>query len=209
MQRTKSETIQRWQFEFNKLEYPNATRQLPPTAELVALTLTNYANSAAEILRQAIDPQNQLPSANEKPATQSDNLDQTTPSEQTTTSTISPHNSVPTLSIGELHLFNASIEHLRKEIKAIKNDPDFNSDKIKLRVLEVELLSIRTILGSERRLEIASLQRDVANLVNNRNLVLIKKLQADIEILERLVLNPTDVDLHKITTFKDTFFLIS
>ena len=55
-----------------------------------------------------------------------------------------------------------------------------NCDKIKLRALEVELLSIRTMLGSERRLEIASLQRDVADLRDNRNPVLIEKLEADI-----------------------------
>ena len=65
-------------------------------------------------------------------------------------------------------------------------------------------MAIRTLVGSVRQLEIASLQRDVADLRNNRNPVLIEKLEADIKLLERLVLHPTDVDIHIITTFKDT-----
>ena len=179
----RAKTIQRWQFEFNNMEYENATRRTP-TAELVALSLTNSANSAAEVLRRAIYQQKPLPPVNEIPATQSDNLGQTTPSEQTTSTTVSPHNSVPTLSAGELHLFNASIAHLRNEVAAIKNDKNVNDHKEKLRSLEVELMAIRTLVGSVRQLEIASLQRDVADLRNNRNPVLIDKLEADIKLLE-------------------------
>ena len=199
----RAKTIQRWQFEFNNMEYQNATRRTP-TAELVALSLTNSVNSPADVLQRTLEPQNQLPSANEKPATQQGNLGQTNPSEQTTTTTVSPHNSIPTLTIGELHLFNASIAHLRNEVEAIKNDKDVNDHKEKLRLLEVELLAIRTLVGSVRQLEIASLQRDVANLRNNRNPVLIETLQADIALLERLVLHPTDADIHILSTFKDT-----
>ena len=201
----RAKTIQRWQFEFNNLEFQNVTRQ-SPTAELVAMSLTNSSHLATTILRREIDPQDHLPSPalNKNPVNPPDTLGQTTTSEQTPTTTVSPHNSGPTLSIGELRLFNASIAHLRNEVAAIKNDKNVNDHKEKLRSLEVELMAMRTLVGSVRQLEIASLQRDVADLRNNRNPVLIEKLEADIKLLERLVLHPTDVDIHIITTFKDT-----
>ena len=107
------------------MEFQNVTRQ-SPTAELVAMSLTNSSHLATTILRREIDPHGHLPppAVNENPLNPPDNLGQTTPSEQTATTTVSPHNSGPTLTIGELHVFSASIEHLRHELNAIKNDPD-------------------------------------------------------------------------------------
>ena len=69
------------------------------------------------------------PTVNKNPVNPPDTLGQTTSSEQTPTTTVSPHNSGPTLSISELRLFNASIAHLRNEVDAIKNDKDVNDHK--------------------------------------------------------------------------------